>query len=323
MNLKSRMLALGMAAVLLSGSARAGEVDRYLPADTEVYSVVNLRQILSSALVKRVGPDNIRAALNQQPEVAEVLKDLGLDPLKDVDKIISTGPSSGEEDKGLVIVHGRFDIDKFRARAKKESKDNKDVLKPVKIAGQECYEVVIRDADLSLFVGFASDKTILVAMSKDYLGDGLKVKATDKAVLKNKAFQEMLEKLDDKQSMAMVMNADVLTKGKAGELLGAAKDQLMKIKTISGGLTLTDGIRFELAGGTKSAEDAKEIKDQLNTYINLGKAGIAFAAMNEPRLQPVVDFIASIRTEVKDKTTVTIKAQITGEDLNKVLPKDQ
>src|SRR5262249_50004146 len=155
------------------------------------------------------------------------------------------------------------------ARAAKEIKDNKDVVKPVKIAGQECYEVVIPNQELSLFVGFASEKTILVAMSKDYLGDGLKVKPTDKAALKNKGFQEMLEKMDDKQSMAMAMNADVLTKGKVGDLLGDFKEKVAKIKTISGGIKLTDGIKIELAGGTKTAEDAKELKDQLNGLINL------------------------------------------------------
>jgi len=322
MTLKSRILALGLVAMLLTSPVSAGEVDRYLPADTEVYSVFNVRQVLESALIKRIGVDNIRAAITQNSEVTDILKDLGLDPLKDVDKIISTGPASGEDDKGLVIVHGRFDLEKFRARAKKEIKDNKEVVKPVRIGGQDCYEVVIQDGKLSVFVGLISEKIILVAMSKDYLGDALKVKATDKAALKNKAFQEMLEKMDDKQSMAMAMNADVLTKGKVGGVLGDFKDKVAKITTISGGIKLTDGVKIELSGGTKNAADARELKDQLNTYVNFGKAGLAYAAMNEPRLQPLVDFVNSIKTDVTGKA-VTLKAEITGDDLNKLLPKDQ
>src|SRR5207237_221418 len=154
---------------------------RFLPADTEVYSIVNIRQILNSALIKKVGVDTIRKLLEQQQEVSDVLKDLGLDPLKDVDKIVSASPSTGEQDKGLIIIHGRFDVEKFRARAAKEAKDNKEVLKPFKLAGQECYEVVISDANLSVFVGFAGKTTIVIAMSKDYLGDALKVKPDGRA----------------------------------------------------------------------------------------------------------------------------------------------
>jgi hypothetical protein len=316
MSLSSRILALGLAVVFAVSPARAGEVDRYLPADTEVYNVVNIRQILSSALVKKVGVDNIRALLNQQQDLTDALKDLGLDPLKDIDRIISTGPSSGEQDKGLVIVHGRFDVEKFRERAKKD----KEVIKPLKIGGEECYEVVISDANLSLFVGFASNKTILAAMSKDYLGDALKVKPTDKAALKNKAFQEMLEKLDDKQSMALVMNGDVLTKGPLAD--SPVKDTLAKIKTISGGITLTDGIKIELVGGTKTADDAKELKDQLGNWINAGIGFAGLAAMQNKQLAPLIDFMKSIRTTSKDKS-ITIKAEITAEDLGKLTPKDQ
>lgn len=317
MSLKARILGLALAVVLLASPARAGEVDPYLPVDTEVYNVFNIRQVLGSALVKKVGIDTIRALLNTQQEITDVLKDLGLDPFKDIDRIISAAPATGEQDKGLVIIRGRFDLEKLKARAAKEAKDQKDIVKPVKIAGQDCYEVVISDAKLSLFVGFASKNTILASMSKDYLGDGLKVKAENRPVLKNKTFQEMLEKLDDKQSLAIVLNGDVLTKGQLGEL--PIKDTLAKITTISGGLTLTDGLKFELTGGTKEAKDARDIKDTLSNYINTGIGLAALGAMQQKELAPLVDFMKSIKTTSSNKT-VTIKAELSAEDINKLIP---
>jgi len=326
MSLKSCSLTLGLAVLLLASPSRAADLDRYLPADTEVYSVVNVRQILNSALVKRLGVENLRAMINQNEEATKVLKDLGLDPLKDIDKIVSAGPASGENDKGLIIVHGRFDVEKFRARANKEVKDNKDVVKAVKIAGQECYEVVVSDGNVqgvppSFFVGFASKNIILVAPSKDYLGDALKVKADETVTLKSKAFQDMLSKLDDKQSMALVLPGDVLTKGEVGKNLpGAVKDSLAKIKTISGGLTLTDGVKIELTSGMATPRDALDLKNQITDGINLA-IGLAALAQNK-EIAPVIDFLKSIKTTSRDKT-VTIKAEVTGEDLNKVLPKDQ
>jgi hypothetical protein len=325
MSPKHRIVCLGLAVALLASPVRAGEADKYLPVDTEVYSVINIRQILGSALIKRIGVDKIKDLLQQAPgEVTDVLKDLGLDPFKDIDKLISAGPASGEQDKGLVIIHGRFDLDKFRTRADKEAKDNKEIVKSFKIAGQTCYEVVIADANLSVFVGFASKNTILVAMSKDYLGDALKVGAdATKPKLKNKAFQEMLAKLDEKSSLATVVMGDVLTKGPLGDLPENVKELMAKVTAISGAITVTDGVKFEFSGGTKAAKDAQTIKDEITNGLNLVTGLAALAAMNMKELAPVIDFLKSIKVTAKD-TTVSIKAEITGEDLNKVLPgKDQ
>src|SRR5947207_11717491 len=98
----TRVLALGLAAALLAPAARAADVDKYLPKDTEQISVINVRQILGSALLKKVGLDNIREALKANEEVAGTLKGLGFDPLKDIDRIIAAQPATAEQDKGLV-----------------------------------------------------------------------------------------------------------------------------------------------------------------------------------------------------------------------------
>jgi len=325
MFLKHRILGLGLAVALLASPARAGDVDPYLPADTEVYNVVNIRQILGSGLIKKVGLDNIKALLQTQQEVGDVLKDLGLDPFKDVDKIISAGPATGEQDKGLIIIRGRFDVEKFTARADKEAKDNKDVVKKIRIGDNPAYEVVIADAGLSMFVGFAGKNTILAAMSKDYLGDALKVRGEGKPNLKNKNFADMLTKLDDKQSMAMVVLGDVLTKGPLADAPANIKDMLAKVAVIHGGITLTDGVKIEFSAGTKEAADARTIKEGIGNAVNAGIGFAALAAMQNKDLAPLVDFLKSVKVTSKDKS-VSLKAEISGEDLGKIIPggaKDQ
>ena len=49
----ARVAVLVLAVVLAGAPARAGEVDRYLPDDTEIVVNVNIRQILDSPLVKK------------------------------------------------------------------------------------------------------------------------------------------------------------------------------------------------------------------------------------------------------------------------------
>jgi hypothetical protein len=335
MSLNRRIMALGLAVALMASTARAGEVNPYLPEDTEVYSSLNIRQILGSQLIKKVGLDTIRGFLQQSQELNEVLKDLGLDPFKDIDKLISAGPSTGEQDKGLLIIQGRFDVDKFRKRAEKEAKDNKDVVKVQKIKDGQggehtVYEVVLAEAipgapgNLALFVGFPSNnKTILASPSKDYLITALKVKPdATKAKLKNKEFQEMLQKLEDNQSMSMVMVGEVLTKGQLADAPGAVKDMLAKVATAHGGITLTDGIKIEFSVGTKNAEDAKTIQGAVNNAVNAGIGLAGIAAMNNPQIAPVVDFLKSVKVTSREKIA-TLKAELTAEDLGKLIPKDQ
>jgi hypothetical protein len=331
---KYRILGLGLAAALLAGPVRAADIDRYLPADTEVVSIVNVRQILSSALVKQIGVDKIRDLIKQSDELNEVLKDLKLDLLKDVDRIVSAAPSAGEQDKGLNIIHGRFDLEAFRARAEKAAKDNKDILKIQKVKdgqGSEhtIYEVSLGDAipglpgGQTMYVGFASKNVILVAASKDYLIDGLRVKPdATKPALKNKALADLLSRIDEKQSLSMAVIGEALTRGELPGVPDDVKDVLKKITAGQFGLTVTDGIKLEVSVNTKEAEDAKKIRDQVNNGLNLAIAGAAAFAMQEPKLNIIVDFLKSVKVTTREKN-VSLKAELTGEDLGKIIPKDQ
>ena len=72
---------------MLAGPARAAEVDPYLPDDTEVLVTVNVRQVLDSPLVKKSTLEKLREALKDIDMAEDVLKDLGFDPFKDLDRV--------------------------------------------------------------------------------------------------------------------------------------------------------------------------------------------------------------------------------------------
>ena len=52
----------------------------FLPADTENYLTINIRQLLDSPMFKKLGLDAARDALKNADEINDVLKDLGLIP---------------------------------------------------------------------------------------------------------------------------------------------------------------------------------------------------------------------------------------------------
>ena len=84
-------LRLGLFALVCSSfplAARAADVDPYLPDDTEAVITINVRQIFDAALFKKEARDALAKAMEERGGPLKHLKDLDLDPQKDVDSIV-------------------------------------------------------------------------------------------------------------------------------------------------------------------------------------------------------------------------------------------
>jgi hypothetical protein len=316
------------AAAALAAPARAADVDKYLPEDTEAVFTLNIKQSLDSALVKKYGLDQARAALQSADMVNDVLKDLGFDPFKDLDNIIVANPGGGDQDRGLIIVHGKFDLKKFQDKADKAVKD--ETLKvhkvPDGLGGKNLiYEVTVPlpgAGETPLFIALADKDTILASPGKDYVVDGLKkTGAKEKAALKNKAFQTLLEKVDTKQSLSFAMLGSALTKSEL-PLPDEVKTFLEGLDAVGGGITLDDGIKIQVNFAAKDADAAKEMHKTLDTGLKQALGILAIAAAGNEELTPLVDLLKSVKLAVKEKV-ITFKAEVSGEIIEKAIKKDQ
>src|SRR5579872_3542752 len=215
----------------------AGALDPYLPDDTEVLVTINVRQILDSEVVKKNLLEAAREGLKGLDQVQTVLTDLGFDPFKDLDKVLIAGPGGGDEDRGLVIVRGRFDLAKFKKRGAEAARDNSDIVTIHKVADGQggqflIYEVKtpVQDQEKQLFVALASREVALASFGKDYVVDALKKnagKAKAGVKLKSKEFATLLARMDGKQSVSFAAVGKALTKGSA-DLPAMVKDLLEK-----------------------------------------------------------------------------------------------
>src|SRR4051794_4636372 len=95
--------------------ARAVEPDKHIAPDCEGVLVVNVRQILNSPLVKKYGMAQIKEQLNSNEDAKKFIKATGLDPLKDLHSISVSGSAGGGKPKFLVVVKGKFDVEKLQA----------------------------------------------------------------------------------------------------------------------------------------------------------------------------------------------------------------
>src|SRR5215472_6282968 len=161
-----RHILIPLTVLLAAVSGRAADLDPYLPEDSEVVINVNVRQIVDSTLFKNNALEAAQEALRGNDQIQDILKDLGFDPFKDFDRLIVAAPIGAENDRGLLIAHGRFDAAKFKAKGEEAAKDNPDNLKITKILGGKhtLYEVNTPDLDSPLFVALAGRDTILVSL---------------------------------------------------------------------------------------------------------------------------------------------------------------
>jgi hypothetical protein len=314
-------------AALLAAPAHAAEVDKYLPGDTEIVLTVNVKQLLGSAVVQKRGLDKLQALLKDNDEVQKVLTDLGLDPFKDIDRVTVAGPGTSDNDKGLVIVHGRFDRAKFQARAEEAAKENADVFKIHQIPDgangkYTVYELTIPDLQQTVYAALADRGPLVFSPGKDYVVSALnKAAGREKAGLKNKALQALLEKADHNQSVTVTALGSAVAKVIPADA-GKVKDIFDTIEAITGGVTLAEDLKIQFALAAKDAAAARDIDKALNDGINQSLGFLALLATTQKQLVPLVDLLKSIRVSTKDRVVI-IKGELSADALEKAFPKDK
>lgn len=124
-----QMLVAGML-LAIAAPARAADVDKLLPDDTEYVVSVNVKQIMESPLIKKHALEKLRAHIKENSEVSKILETLNFDPLKDLSSVTTAGQGTGPVDmKAYIIARGNFDVAKFESKAEEVSKNMGDVLK--------------------------------------------------------------------------------------------------------------------------------------------------------------------------------------------------
>ena len=305
------------AALAVPLSARAA-LDPYLPPDTQLFLSLDLRKAFDSDLFKTHVLGHARQALRAVASADEALKDLGLDPFRHINRIVLASPSAAEKDRGLAIVHGTFDTDKFKARADKLRKADSESVKIHEVplgggAKHDVCEIVVPGADLSLYIALASGKVLLASPGKDYVVDALKqAKAGRKPALKDKAVEALLEAIDDKLPVAVAVPGKALASVVGTELL--PEKLLDGIDAVGGGLSIGEEIKLDLAITAKETDNARTVRDAAERYgkLGLGLLGVLSGEDSPPALDFAFDLLKSLKASGKGKVvrlSATIKAQ--------------
>jgi hypothetical protein len=316
--LRSGLLAAACLALLTP--ARAAEVDKYLPNDTEILVTFNLRQILDSELVKKHALEQLKAALKSGGEVEKVLEDLGLNPLTDVNSLTVAGPG-GDDPKGLIIVHGKFDPAKFAARADEATKQDSH-LKITKDGNYTVYEVALDNpgpGPQSMYVAVVDATTLVASPKKSYVIDALDKQAGKKQATLDKAVQALIAKENGHQSIWLVALSAGLAKSKIS-MDEKAKEVLGKIQSLTLGLTVAKDVRLNGNILAKSPAAADDLKKTIDGLVDQAKGLAALFAANSPQLAPLADVLDSLKINTQ-KNGVIIQAKVSQEVIDKAIKK--
>lgn len=317
---------------VLAVPARAADVDPYLPNDTEAVITVNVRQILDSPLIKKYALDFVKKQL--EGGSFKDLKDLDLDPQKDVDRLVFAN-SGSEPDRVLLIAHGRFEVAKFEAKAEELAKAQPKTWKIVTIpdgAGGQ-YKVLecARWLDLSVakpqvkdqpaYFALLDKRALVASPAKDLVIDALdKARGRKQTTLKSIELKSLLEKADGKQSVWVAMLPRVLAKLVPGDDDSSLKEDLDKVEAISGGITIDEDVKLELALAVKDAEVARELSTEINEGLNIALTLVAVASREKKELEPALDALKTLKASVKGNAII-LKGAISAEMVEKALKK--
>lgn len=318
----------------LSASARAADPDPLLPKETTGIVYVNFRQVLESDMIKKYAMEQMKQAMEGE-EAQKVLKGLGLDPLKDIDRLTVGFWGKGGDDTNFAgVLRGKFDPEKLFKAIEAESKKNPDKVKLVK-SGK--YTLVKGENEnpqpgqpKEFYGAVADEKTIVVGSSEKHVVDTLKraEAGTTKAEL-SKEMTQLMIKMDEKATMYMCGLNTTKEVPQLPPQLGQVFDdpeklakQIANIETISVTFRVTEDIAFEMSAGMKNEDSAKEMGEMMEDLVGKAKAFLPFIGGSQPQMKPLTTEIGkSLKAGSKNKD-VTISLKLSGKAIGAAAGKD-
>jgi hypothetical protein len=321
--LRPSRLGLAAAAALLAATtptARAADVDKLLPADSEYVIAVNVRQVLDSDIIKKYALGQIKDFL-AGGDAQKFLKELGLDPLKDVDRVVIGASGTDQTDfKGLAVLRGKFDPERLYKAAEAQTKKDPDHFSLVKDGADVMFKYQ-PDQGNPVYGTVINDSTVVLGSDKKLVSAALAASGGDKRPAINKDLAALISRMDDKSSLYVcLVTKDKLSKLKLpqGGAPANLQDQLGKLDTVSAAVRVTADITFEVNLGMADEAAAGEMGKSVDDGINQIRGLLPFLVANDPKMKPLADAAKSLKSGVKGKS-VSISGKLPGDVIGKLL----
>jgi hypothetical protein len=323
---RSLVAAAAIGIGLTATPIRAAEVEKLIPAEAESYFQINLKQIIESDLFKKYALANLKQAMEGN-EAQKALKDLGLDPLKDVDTI--TGGFWGDDPqnmKALVVVRGKFDPAKLFEAAEAAAKKDGDKVSIVKDGDYTLVKFTANNRPEPFFASVVDNTTLVGGTDKKIVTAAMKASDDKSKSAMKKELAALVAKMDGKASMFGVG----VSNGKVGDIPAIPgiddpeklKKQLEKMESSSMTLKVTGDVALDIQMTMKDAAAADDFGATVDDLLGKAKALLPLIGGQAPQMKPIItDVTKSLKSKV-EKTDIVISVKLTGGAIGKAAGSD-
>ncbi|HEY1381892.1 MAG TPA: hypothetical protein VGF55_34145, partial [Gemmataceae bacterium] len=249
-------LAVTVAAMFAGPPAlRAADTTGLLPDGTALVLSLNVKQLLQAPLVR----SDEKAFKQLMGEATKALERFGVDPAKDLDRVLLAASDPLKPASWLMLLSGRFDANKVEGRLKELARDRKADVQVADEGGAAVFQcrlprpavpnpTVTPPDRFSLTV--LDGATVAVALERSTVSEAVAKKAGRRKAAVASRVIELVNRMDPRETLAVVF---VPTGGPPAT--GAAAG----LTTITGGMTVADGVKTDLRLEAKDAESAKRL----------------------------------------------------------------
>jgi hypothetical protein len=297
-----------VAGFLVAANTPAADLDTMVPADAEAVIKLNIKQVLDSALVKKYALNIIKQSL-QSPEAQQMITATGLDPLKDLDSITVTAAGTTNP-RVLIVVRGKFDMAKINAAMATQAEKDKTLTK-------------IQDGRLTiwkaekdqnpLFSTVPNQGSMVMSTDKDYLIKSVGMEGKNQTSAELKA---AVAKVPGKESLWV---AGIITEDIKKKLADnpQTKKYAASIKSITGGITVTDALQLNAQIHTNDGDVAKELKKVIEGFVPVIQLMTQGNEQYGPLIKEVLD---GLKVSIVN-TTVSVDLKVSEELIKKIAQK--
>lgn len=322
-----RVLGMLTVALGLCATASAADVDKYLLDDTDAVIGLEIKVLLKAPLVQKNYVPLARKQIQGNAEVQKQLTELGFDPFRDLDRVLIVhGESCHRGSKGskdevspLVIARGKFDATKIHTKFTQLAQFVPTVFKVHKEKNGVVYEVA--GGDKTFYLAMPDRGTIVGSMYKDHISDALDKGLGKKTTkLQNGSLKFLISQVDYNHSVwvaalghAAFNEDNPLPTVKDKKVAKNARKKLSDsgIDEISGGITVSDGLKADFRVIVPDEDTAKQISEVVQTFLPQLIDGIVGDRKQDKKMAPVQEFLKSM-TVGRDVRDLIIRGDVSG-----------
>jgi hypothetical protein len=321
-----RWLSLAVVAAIAAAPARAADLNKYLPDDTEIVVGIHVTTLAESdlvqkhvpCLVKKYGPELVKRfgegagkkldetllkELSKFLGDAERVKDWINDNKNAVNRVLIGTTADFEDGNAFLVFEGDFNKDRMKLALDFISKFKAlDVaVKPVKEGKYEFYSVKVSGDEDELFVALADDRNVLCCPDRAVMAKALDRGTREKPGVR-KELIDVASKIDAKAALWMA----------------AAPKEDDAYVNAHGHVVVTDGIKFFSSVTSKDADAAKDlVSDMKDGLKELGEE-LKEAVKQYPPLGALKELIEKAEPKA-DKNVVTLEAEVPAAAVDKLI----